>query len=199
MKQAIRPAIFKRRQTEPELILCAVRWYLYDTRSRSAMSKRSERYEPGGTPVVPGRREAPRRPTARDPAAAGQHRHPAAHTARVASGAGGGPDLGRGGRPQDPRHLRPLQHHQRTGTARGRRPARGVSGAARTGDAAWRAAPPGPAPPAAPRRPFVSCDAPPRKRTRGTSGETGPDTTDATGTSPSRNVSANGAATCVKR
>ena len=28
MKQAIRPAVFKWRQTEPELILCAVRWYL---------------------------------------------------------------------------------------------------------------------------------------------------------------------------
>ena len=28
MKQAIRPAIFKWRQTDPELILCAVRWYL---------------------------------------------------------------------------------------------------------------------------------------------------------------------------
>ena len=28
MKQAIRPAMFKWRQTEPELILCAVRWYL---------------------------------------------------------------------------------------------------------------------------------------------------------------------------
>ena len=28
MKKAIRPAIFKWRQTEPELILCAVRWYL---------------------------------------------------------------------------------------------------------------------------------------------------------------------------
>ena len=28
MKQAIRPAIFKWRQTEPALILCAVRWYL---------------------------------------------------------------------------------------------------------------------------------------------------------------------------
>ena len=28
MKQAIRPAIFKWRQTETELILCAVRWYL---------------------------------------------------------------------------------------------------------------------------------------------------------------------------
>ena len=28
MKKAIRPAIFKWRQTAPELILCAVRWYL---------------------------------------------------------------------------------------------------------------------------------------------------------------------------
>ena len=28
MKKAIRPAIFKWRQTEPELILCAVRWTL---------------------------------------------------------------------------------------------------------------------------------------------------------------------------
>ena len=28
MKKAIRPAIFKWRQTEPKLILCAVRWYL---------------------------------------------------------------------------------------------------------------------------------------------------------------------------
>ncbi len=29
MKKAIRPAIFKWRQTEPELIFCAVRWYLW--------------------------------------------------------------------------------------------------------------------------------------------------------------------------
>ena len=28
MKQAIRPSMFKWRQTEPRLILCAVRWYL---------------------------------------------------------------------------------------------------------------------------------------------------------------------------
>ena len=28
MKETIRPVIFKWRQTEPELILCAVRWYL---------------------------------------------------------------------------------------------------------------------------------------------------------------------------
>ena len=31
MKKAIRPAIFKWRQTEPELILCAVRWTLRDS------------------------------------------------------------------------------------------------------------------------------------------------------------------------
>ena len=47
-------------------------------------------------------------------------------------------------RAQEPRHLRPLQHHQRARTARGRGPAGRLSGAARTGDAAWRAAPPGP-------------------------------------------------------
>ena len=35
-----------------------------------------------------------------------------------------------------------LQHHQRAGTARGRRPAGRLSGAARTGDTAWRAAEP---------------------------------------------------------
>ena len=28
MKKTIRPAIFKWRQTEPEVFLCAVRWYL---------------------------------------------------------------------------------------------------------------------------------------------------------------------------
>ena len=28
MKRAIQPAIFKWRQSEPQLILCAVRWYL---------------------------------------------------------------------------------------------------------------------------------------------------------------------------
>ena len=28
MKKPVRPAIFKWRQTEPALILCAVRWYL---------------------------------------------------------------------------------------------------------------------------------------------------------------------------
>ena len=33
VKQAIRPTIFTWRQTEPELILCAVRWYLRDSLS----------------------------------------------------------------------------------------------------------------------------------------------------------------------
>ena len=33
VKQAIRPAIFTWRQTEPELILCAVRWSLRDSLS----------------------------------------------------------------------------------------------------------------------------------------------------------------------
>ena len=33
MKKTIRPAIFKWRQTEPELILCAVCWYLRYTLS----------------------------------------------------------------------------------------------------------------------------------------------------------------------
>ena len=36
MKQTTRPAIFKWRQAEPELILCAVRWYL-----RSSLSFRA--------------------------------------------------------------------------------------------------------------------------------------------------------------
>ena len=43
-----------------------------------------------------------------------------------------------------PCHLRPRQHHQRTGTPRGRGSAGRLSGAARTGDAAWRLAPPDP-------------------------------------------------------
>ena len=43
MKKAIRPAIFKWRQTELELILCAVRWYLRDSLSfRDAEERRSE-------------------------------------------------------------------------------------------------------------------------------------------------------------
>ena len=44
-------------------------------------------------------------------------------------------------RPQEPRHLRPLQHHQRAGTARRREPTRRVSGAARTDDAPRAGAP----------------------------------------------------------
>ena len=70
-------------------------------------------------------------------------------------------------RPQDPRHLRPLQHHQRTGTPRGRGSAGRLSGAARTGDAPWARAPGPPAPRAAPppRATHHRVRAPPRCRT----------------------------------
>ena len=44
MKKTIRPAIFKWRQTEPDLILCAVRWYLrYSLSFRDAEELLSER------------------------------------------------------------------------------------------------------------------------------------------------------------
>ena len=44
MKKAIRPAIFKWRQTEPALILCAVRWYLrYSLSFRDVEELLSER------------------------------------------------------------------------------------------------------------------------------------------------------------
>ena len=44
MKKAIRPAIFKWRQTEPELILCAVRWCLrYSLSLRDVEELLSER------------------------------------------------------------------------------------------------------------------------------------------------------------
>ena len=44
MKKAIRPAIFKWRQTEPELILCAVRWHLrYSLSLRDVGKMLSER------------------------------------------------------------------------------------------------------------------------------------------------------------
>ena len=44
MKKAIRPAIFKWRQTEPELILCGVRWYLrYSLSFRDVEEMLSER------------------------------------------------------------------------------------------------------------------------------------------------------------
>ena len=46
-------------------------------------------------------------------------------------------------RAQEPRHLRPLQHHPRAGTARGRRPAGRLSGAAGAGGASPSAAPRG--------------------------------------------------------
>ena len=68
-------------------------------------------------------------------------------------------------RTQEPRHLRPLQHHQRAGTARRRGPAGRLSGAAGAGGASPAAAPRGrhcrPAP-----RPSASCDAAPRKSAR---------------------------------
>ena len=51
-----------------------------------------------------------------------------------------------------------------------------------------------------PRRPSASCDAPPRKRRGGAVGRDGAEHDSyVTVTSPSRNVSANGSATCVKR
>ena len=59
-------------------------------------------------------------------------------------------------RPQEPRHLRPLQHHPRAGTARRRGPARRVFGAAGAGAPRARA-------PGRSRRPSALCDAPPRK------------------------------------
>ena len=44
MKKAIRPAIFKGRQTDPELIVCAVRWYLrYPLSLRDVEELHSER------------------------------------------------------------------------------------------------------------------------------------------------------------
>ena len=50
MRKAIRPAIFKWRQTEPELILCAGRWYLrYSLWFRDVEELLSER-GPGGGP-----------------------------------------------------------------------------------------------------------------------------------------------------
>ena len=72
-------------------------------------------------------------------------------------------------RAQEPRHLRPLQHHPRAGTARRRGPTgrlSGAAGATGAGGASPPAAPPGrPCAPRAPPRPFASCDAPPRKGT----------------------------------
>ena len=60
-------------------------------------------------------------------------------------------------RAQEPRHLRPLQHHPRAGTARRRRPTRRVSGAAGAGGASPSAAPRG-----RPRRPAHRITPPPR-------------------------------------
>ena len=60
-------------------------------------------------------------------------------------------------RAQEPRHLRPLQHHPRAGTARRRRPAGRLSGAAGAGGASPSAAPRG-----RPRRPAHRITPPPR-------------------------------------
>ena len=60
-------------------------------------------------------------------------------------------------RPQEPRHLRPLQHYSRAGTARGRRPTRRVSRATGAGGASPSAAPRG-----RPRRPAHRITPPPR-------------------------------------
>ena len=46
MKKTTRPAIFKWRQAEPELILCAVRWYL-----RSSLSFRARGLKAVLTPL----------------------------------------------------------------------------------------------------------------------------------------------------
>ena len=104
-----------------------VRWSSTATASLSAAGARR------GAPPV--RRLAYRPASPRLPL----HRRPQPHPRQCPRARRHAPD-----RPQDPRHLRPRQHHQRAGTARRWRPAGRLSGAARTGDAAWRAAPPGP-------------------------------------------------------
>ena len=88
MKKAIRPASFKGRQTEPELILCAVRWYLrYSLSFRDVEELLSERGQ-GGRQHRPGtslrlsdfRNEKRRNPAALLPASAGPilEQHPGA-------------------------------------------------------------------------------------------------------------------------
>ena len=53
MKKTIRPAIFKWRQTEPELILCAVRWYLrYSLSFRDVEELFSERGMEAGPTTI---------------------------------------------------------------------------------------------------------------------------------------------------
>ena len=74
-------------------------------------------------------------------------------------------------RAQEPRHLRPLQHHPRAGTARRRRPAGRLSGAAGAGGASPSAAPHGRA-----RRPAHRITPPPRTTRHRVRGLHGPDT-----------------------
>ena len=70
-------------------------------------------------------------------------------------------------RAQEPRHLRPLQHYSRAGTARRRGPTRRVSRATGAGGTSPPAAPPGRTPPPrAPHHPSASYDAAPRKGAR---------------------------------
>ena len=73
-------------------------------------------------------------------------------------------------RTQEPRHLRPLQHHQRAGTARRRGPACRLSGAAGAGGASPPAVPRGRSrrPAFSPHHPSASYDAPPHKGARAT-------------------------------
>ena len=104
-------------------------------------------------------------------------------------------------RPQEPRHLRPLQHHQRTGTARGRGSAGRLSGAARTGDAPWARAPGQPAHRAAPppRATHHRVRAPPpvshtrRRETRASDGDVPEDVTGHRAVSRSPRLTTSGA------
>ena len=70
-------------------------------------------------------------------------------------------------RAQEPRHLRPLQHHPRAGTARRRGPTGRISGAAGAGGVSPPAAPHGRTRrPRAPHHPSASYDTPPHKGAR---------------------------------
>ena len=80
------------------------------------------------------------------------HRRPQPHPRERPRAGRHAPD-----RAQEPRHLRPLQHHPRAGTARRRGPARRLSGAAGAGDASPAVAPHGRS-----RRPAHRITSPPR-------------------------------------
>ena len=80
------------------------------------------------------------------------HRRPQPHPRERPRAGRHAPD-----RAQEPRHLRPLQHHPRAGTARRRGPAGRLSGAAGAGDASPAVAPHGRS-----RRPAHRITSPPR-------------------------------------